>query len=378
MSALPPNIRYCPSCGQPNDLSAGNCPRCGNPLPAMTGAGYSAAPAASSGPAATAPMYGSGAPPPSGGFPGWAIGLIACVVAAPILVAVTGVVAAIAIPNFIKFSAREKSDSAKSNLASIWVAEKAWAASHGGTYVEFSIDEQDQTDPEFQKLSVKLDKIHHAYDAYVDGGTLWITASGNIDEDEFLDEWELSSNDPTPFHFGDDVTDVSQDSRQTSGDDEDADMEEEGTSDPGGVAGGIVGGVAGGLGVSGTGATDPDKMEQVQLHSESAEKNLAAIWAREKDYKVKHKSYMAFTDGNAATWSALGVTLPADTFHTYKAKVTGNTLLLTAVGNLDDDDFLDEWQLDSNVGTPVQLKNDALNLDLSAMAGILGLQGKKK
>lgn len=43
-----------------------------------------------------------------------------------IVVAIIGILAAIAIPNFIKFQARSKQSEAKTNLKGIWSAQKAW------------------------------------------------------------------------------------------------------------------------------------------------------------------------------------------------------------------------------------------------------------
>ncbi len=359
------NARFCPSCGQPSAFGLAVCPRCGNPLPAMAaapstgGVPLSASSTASPGWGPTPPPAYDGKPA-RGGFPGWIIGVIACVVAAPVLVAVLGIVAAIAIPNFLKYQARAKSAKAKVDLVAIWTAEKAWADAHGGEYAEFDVDETDQSDSGFQGLGVTLQKpLHHGYSAYYIGSTLWIVASGNIDEDTATDDWELSSDDPTPFHTSDDVTDETTPSRQPSPDAEESDEEYEGTT--GGQLGGIVGGVVGGLGAS------TDSHLETQVKAGTARMNLEAIWAREKSYKAAHASYMAFTDGNATTWAALGVKLPAEPAHHYSAKVIGSRLVLTATGNLDDDEFEDLWTLDSDVGIALQDRADALDLDLTAL-----------
>jgi type IV pilus assembly protein PilA len=47
-----------------------------------------------------------------------------------IVVAVIGVIAAIAIPNFIKFQARTKQAEAKANLRALWISEKTWFLQH--------------------------------------------------------------------------------------------------------------------------------------------------------------------------------------------------------------------------------------------------------
>src|SRR4051812_41080414 len=49
-----------------------------------------------------------------------------------IVVAIIGILAAIAIPNFIKFQARSKQSESKSNLKGIFTAEKSFFAEHDG------------------------------------------------------------------------------------------------------------------------------------------------------------------------------------------------------------------------------------------------------
>src|SRR5690349_2427434 len=68
---------------------------------------------------------------PKAAFPVALIALIGCVVALPFLVAVVGIVAAIAIPNFIKFQCRSKQSEARVNLTSLYIAEKAFYAENG-------------------------------------------------------------------------------------------------------------------------------------------------------------------------------------------------------------------------------------------------------
>jgi type IV pilus assembly protein PilA len=55
-----------------------------------------------------------------------------------IVVAIIGILAAIAIPNFIKFQARSKQSEAKTNLKAIFTAEKSWYGEHD-TYTDLSI-----------------------------------------------------------------------------------------------------------------------------------------------------------------------------------------------------------------------------------------------
>lgn len=59
-------------------------------------------------------------------FPVWLFALIGCVVVIPVIVAVVGILAAIAIPNFLKFQCKAKQSEAKTNLSGLFVAEKAF------------------------------------------------------------------------------------------------------------------------------------------------------------------------------------------------------------------------------------------------------------
>ena len=56
-----------------------------------------------------------------------------------IVVAIIGILAALAIPNFMKFQARSKQSEAKSNLKSVFTAEKSYYAEHD-TYSPFPAD----------------------------------------------------------------------------------------------------------------------------------------------------------------------------------------------------------------------------------------------
>lgn len=71
--------------------------------------------------------YGYGAPQKKGGGGGLkTVLLIGCVAIACLLVPVVGVIAAIAIPNFMKFQCLSKQSEAKSNLSGLFTAEKAF------------------------------------------------------------------------------------------------------------------------------------------------------------------------------------------------------------------------------------------------------------
>lgn len=104
---------FCVRCGtaveiEPSQASAFlTCAQCG--------ATFSARPPA-------APQKSSSAP----------IFILIAVIAVPVVVAVIGILAAIAIPNFIRFQSRAKQSECKTNLKSLYTAQKAYALDHEG------------------------------------------------------------------------------------------------------------------------------------------------------------------------------------------------------------------------------------------------------
>ena len=66
-----------------------------------------------------------------GGVPGWVFGLVGCIVVIPVVVAVVGILAAIAIPNFLKFQCKSKQSEAKVHLSGLFTAQKAFYGEYG-------------------------------------------------------------------------------------------------------------------------------------------------------------------------------------------------------------------------------------------------------
>ena len=188
----PPN-RFCTQCGAPLVAVPGatHCARCGTVLASAT---------------RTAPDDAGSA---RSRLPSLAIGLIACTTGGFLFLVCGGIIAAIAVPNFVKAQARSKAVTARANLRTLWAAEQSWAHAHGGEFLEFYVEPYDTGDPNFQRLSVELGAIHHSYEGYYDGEVFVIAATGNIDTDVSVDEWELTSDDPEPLHIYDDITEVS-------------------------------------------------------------------------------------------------------------------------------------------------------------------------
>lgn len=68
---------------------------------------------------------------PRPAFPVWVFGLVGCIVLLPMIVAVVGILAAIAIPNFLKFQCKSKQSEAKANLSGLFTAQKAFYGEYG-------------------------------------------------------------------------------------------------------------------------------------------------------------------------------------------------------------------------------------------------------
>ncbi len=313
------SVKFCSNCGQAVESGATHCSRCG----AVLGIGA--------------------ADPKPKGMPGWAIALIACLVVSPFVVVVLGILAAIAIPNFLTFQARAKSASAAANLREIWAAEQRWAASHDGEFLPFTAS-RTAADENWGSLGLPAEVrkgMHHQYEGWYEGDLFVVAAWGNVDGDAATDEWEISEENPTPVHTKDDVAIGS-----------------------GGAIGGPVGIVeeaSGGGGGEPGGATE-ESLSTLFTKSQTAAQNLQAIWEREQVYFATHRSYLGFSEGTAEVWAQLGVQLPAEANHVYVGASTGQGLTLRADGNLDSDPFRDVWVLSSADGQIRQLQNDAFDV----------------
>src|SRR5687767_2600522 len=94
-----------------------------------------------------------------------------------IVVAIIGILAAIAIPNFVKFQCRSKQSEAKGNLKALYVAQESYRAEFdsylascgGGCMTSNSIG-----------FTPKGNKIRYTYDT-TGGATFTATATGGLD-----------------------------------------------------------------------------------------------------------------------------------------------------------------------------------------------------
>ena len=120
-----------------------------------------------------------------------------------IVVAIIGILAAIAIPNFVKFQARSKQSEAKSNLKAVFTAAKSYAAEKDTYNVplgslfrpekgnRYDYRYSGPTDVFFrdgETTALTCDKNAEA--ASSDGFTA--EACGNVDSDTFIDQWGIN------------------------------------------------------------------------------------------------------------------------------------------------------------------------------------------
>lgn len=114
MTTPPWTPRACAACGAPADAHARFCMRCGRPLPGAA-------------PSPLAPAGGGGA----GGGAGVAVTVVAIVFAVMVGVAILGVLAAIAIPNFLRYQLRSRQAGVHAEVAQLARLEQAHLEEEG-------------------------------------------------------------------------------------------------------------------------------------------------------------------------------------------------------------------------------------------------------
>ena len=123
-----------------------------------------------------------------------------------ITVAIMGILAAIAIPNFMKFQARARQTEAKDNLKAIFVASKSmfaerdklncgfcgWAPEGNNRYAYHAHNGSGEvTKKNFDDADMTSSNTEAAA-VMVNLGTFTSNAIGNIDSDAFLDAWMIN------------------------------------------------------------------------------------------------------------------------------------------------------------------------------------------
>lgn len=103
-----------------------------------------------------------------------------------IVVAIIGILAAIAIPNFVKFQCRSKQSEAKTNLKALYVAEEAYRGEYD-LYVPIT----DNTTSNFAGWNPKGAKIRYNYSAVGANSTFTGTGLGVTDSVN-TDSWRIT------------------------------------------------------------------------------------------------------------------------------------------------------------------------------------------
>ncbi|MDP2273445.1 MAG: pilin [Archangium sp.] len=150
-----------------------------------------------------------------------------------VYVPVVGILAAIAIPNFIRFQARSKQAECKSNLKSAYLAQKSYFAEkdvygESAEEIGFRVEGRNRYAYRIGADSVlpatltttptaELEAAALLEEVGVHGDAVTMTCAGNIDNDATLDVWSISSEQRnvngevvppgTPFNHVNDVQD---------------------------------------------------------------------------------------------------------------------------------------------------------------------------
>jgi type IV pilus assembly protein PilA len=124
-----------------------------------------------------------------------------------IVVAIIGILAAIAIPNFMRFQARARQSEAKANLKAVFTSTRSVFAEQGRLtcgFCGFQPEAQNRytyrTNNGTAEVSIagtsSTAAASNAPDAAVTTTTGQFTANavGNIDGDDFVDEWAINDN----------------------------------------------------------------------------------------------------------------------------------------------------------------------------------------
>ena len=130
-----------------------------------------------------------------------------------IVVAIIGILAAIAIPNFLRFQAKSKQSEAKTNLGGIFTAETAYNAEHDGFADLNSISWAPTGTPRYRyTLGTPANDLGNLAVTFAGWGTapwggtptptfsnatprsLTAGAQGNVDTDATLDAWVITDS----------------------------------------------------------------------------------------------------------------------------------------------------------------------------------------
>jgi type IV pilus assembly protein PilA len=130
-----------------------------------------------------------------------------------IVVAIIGILAAIAIPNFLKFQAKSKQSEAKTNLKGIYTAETGYFGEQNsyGTFQTVNWAPVGNSRYRFTVLTSSTDEgnLTVTFDAWSGATPAWTTnsftagAQGNVDSDAANDVWTITDMNVLANSFND-------------------------------------------------------------------------------------------------------------------------------------------------------------------------------
>lgn len=106
------------------------------------------------------------------------------------VVVIIGILAALAIPRFMKAAAKTKQSEAKQVLKQIYVNQRTYRQEND-FYVDYSGSDQ-SAGGTFPEIWVEImQTARYTYSISADSNSFTATASGNIDDDVTLDTWQI-------------------------------------------------------------------------------------------------------------------------------------------------------------------------------------------
>jgi len=135
-----------------------------------------------------------------------------------IVIAIIGILAAIAIPNFVKFQCRSKQSEARTSLKAIYTAQEGYRAEYD-TYTWFTggcdrvcKEQRSQTDKNCMHFNIKGNKFRYNYTVPYDDDANMIykflgTAVGGSKTDMQGDTWTINQNNALKSMPGSNVCD---------------------------------------------------------------------------------------------------------------------------------------------------------------------------
>lgn len=110
-----------------------------------------------------------------------------------IVVVIIGILAALAIPRFMKAAAKTKQSEAKQVLKQIYVNQRTYRQEND-SYVDYAGSDQ-SAGGMFPEIWIEImQTARYTYSISADSNSFTATASGNIDDDATVDVWQIDQD----------------------------------------------------------------------------------------------------------------------------------------------------------------------------------------